>query len=454
MGAVLVAEDGTVLGSGRSDFETEAARACFTNAGLETTPLTEWCVNWPSDAKFRNQLASATLYMTMEPFDKRRGTAYPAMTKLIIQTGVPRVVIGCPNPVSTRMMKGAQVLHKAGVSVSMGQVCLQECQELVQEYYDLKTSKLQTMARTHFERTGRPLGFLHCSVVESDNVEAFARNGNAFGREFGGQTLSFRDFGSYEIAPPPETIWVDNEKEDESMMLGGEEGDDLWDVSFEDEDSQETMEGSPMMPWYEQVNAVCATFPKAGNGPAEDNSITGRLNGLKWLATHGEQLPAGVERILVMDATDLDDLPLTNDDPNLPAGVDVENLWRAPNRKKTRILLRLGAHAQARSAADAAAQAAKAAAEAAQQAATAIEMGDAADAAEVALACQKAAEKSRDEILERLEHTQRLKSRLEDMGVQVETIQGKEPSTYTSCSFAIFQENIISLTCLLLLLGS
>ena len=51
-----------------------------------------------------------------------------------------------------------------------------------------------------------------------------------------------------------------------------------------------------------------ATFPKPGNGPVGDDSVTGRLNGLKWLATYGEDLPAGVERVLVMDATDLNDL--------------------------------------------------------------------------------------------------------------------------------------------------
>jgi hypothetical protein len=49
------------------------------------------------------------------------------------------------------------------------------------------------MARKHFESFGRPLGFLHCSVVDSDDVESFARNGNTFGKDFGGQRLSFRE---------------------------------------------------------------------------------------------------------------------------------------------------------------------------------------------------------------------------------------------------------------------
>ena len=67
-----------------------------------------------------------------------------------------------------------------------------------------------------------------------------------------------------------------------------------------------------------------------------------RLRGLKWLATQGKSLPAGVERILVMDATDLKDLPLKNDDPNLPPGVDVEEFWKGDGRKPTRVLLRHG----------------------------------------------------------------------------------------------------------------
>lgn len=99
-----------------------------------------------------------------------------------------------------------------------------------------------------------------------------------------------------------------------------------------------------------------ATFPKAGNGPVGDPSIQGRLKGLKWLATDGKSLPAGVERVLVMDATDLNDLPLTNDDPNLPPGVDVEEFWRADGRKPSRVLLRHGDNAVAIAVAKAAAK--------------------------------------------------------------------------------------------------
>ena len=88
----------------------------------------------------------------------------------------------------------------------------------------------------------------------------------------------------------------------------------------------------------------------------DDDSVTARLNGLKWLATYGANLPAGVERILVMDATDLPDLPVSNDNPNLPKGVDIESFWEAKGRKPTRVLLRRGSSAQAQAAAKAAAE--------------------------------------------------------------------------------------------------
>ena len=138
------------------------------------------------------------------------------------------------------------------------------------------------------------------------------------------------------------------------------------------------------------MDAVVATFPRQGNGPADDDSVEARLNGLKWLATQGESLPRNVERILVMDATDLFDLPIENGSPNLP-GVDVERFWRAEGRKGTRVLLRRGENAQAQSAAQAAKKAAEAAAAAAQAAVEALESGDAADAAEATLECQEAA---------------------------------------------------------------
>ena len=222
-------------------------------------------------------------------------------------------------------------------------------------------------------------------------MEAFARQGNAFGKDFGGKTLSFRDFGAYAIAPPPDVVWAGEnilEEDDfETELVDG----DIFSMDFEEEEEAQSIGKNPMMPWYEQVDAVVATFPKEGNGPSDDSSVMARLMGLKWLACQGESLPANVERILVMDATDLADLPISNDDPNLPAGVDVERFWAAKGRRPTRVLLRKGENAQAQAAARAAAQAAQAAAEAAQAALEAVESFQAAEAAQAAVKFKEAA---------------------------------------------------------------
>lgn len=178
---------------------------------------------------------------------------------------------------------------------------------------------------------------------------------------------------------------------------------------------------------YEQADAVVATFPRPGNGPANDDSLDARLNGLRWLASEGCKLPPGVERILVMDATDLAVLPLENNDPNTPEGVNIEAFWRGAGRKPTRVLLRRGASAQAKAAANAAAEAAAHAAKAAESALDAIETGEAERAAEAAMEYQKAALAQTKIIQKQLEEAQLLKNKLIDRGVIVETLEGSEP---------------------------
>lgn len=415
--------DGRQIGAGRSDYQTEAIQACLTAAGLEITPLSAWVVAWPA-AQLRQDLAGATLYLTLEPSARPKGTATPPLTQLINLTGIPRVVIGAPDPVHPTA--GASALHADGRMVSLG-VLQEECEAINTVYRELVHSKMHRMARSHFKQFGQPLGLLHCSVVDSDNLEAFARRGNAFGSSFGSaEVLSYRNFGSYEIAPPPEVVWADD---DVDVFEDGTTTDsNIWEVDFdEEENKQDAAAGDPMTPFYESADAVVATFPRPGNGPADDSSVTARLNGLKWLATHGQVLPAGVERILVMDATDLPELPLSNTDANLPEGVDVEAFWKGAGRKPTRVLLRRGAHALARAAAREAAEAAQAAAEASQRALEAVESGDAALAAEAAIEFKRLAVQSHEAIQKELESMQGLKRRLEGLGVIVETIEGGEP---------------------------
>jgi hypothetical protein len=225
------------------------------------------------------------------------------------------------------------------------------------------------------------------------------------------------------LAPPPESIWaVDSSAEEEKSVEVDNFFDDL-DNDLEEEGSK----SNPMMPWYEQMDAVVATFPRAGNGPDGDQSVRTRLNGLKWLATNGDVLPANVERILVMDATDLQDLPISNDDENLPAGVDVEAFWRSEGRTPSRVLLRSGDNAQAIAAATAAAEAAGKAAEAAEMARVAIESGDAEKAAEAAWECQEAALAATTVLQREMQISQDLKQRLISLGAKVEVMKGRQP---------------------------
>ena len=154
-GAVIVdRSSGKILGQGRSDYHQDCIRAAFENAGLVATPLREWCVSWPVNRALRESLARSTLYTTLEPSDRAKGEALPPITQLIEQSGIPRVVIGCADPIPERAMEGAARLHSAGISVSLG-VEQEECERLIEDYAELANSKLQVMSRKFAERFGR-----------------------------------------------------------------------------------------------------------------------------------------------------------------------------------------------------------------------------------------------------------------------------------------------------------
>jgi pyrimidine deaminase RibD-like protein len=127
--------------------------AALKDAGLEVTPLSEWVVAWPHSKQLRDDLATATLYLTLEPSNERQGEALPPMTQLIQQSGIQRVVIGSANPVPELRTEGAATLHSAGIQVTMG-IQEEECSALIEQYADLANSKLQKSARKHFQRHG------------------------------------------------------------------------------------------------------------------------------------------------------------------------------------------------------------------------------------------------------------------------------------------------------------
>ena len=43
------------------------------DAGIQASPLREWCVAWPADASLRKELAGSALYVTLEPSNERMG---------------------------------------------------------------------------------------------------------------------------------------------------------------------------------------------------------------------------------------------------------------------------------------------------------------------------------------------------------------------------------------------
>lgn len=153
-GAVLVAQDGRILGKGRSNYAGHAVEFALKEAGINATPLREWCVAWPSDSKFRRDITESTLYVTLEPSNERQGEEKPPITQLIQMAGIPRLVIGCQDPIPENAAEGAGRLHAAGVSVTMG-VRQEECMDLIKGYTALCNTKLQRLARQHMKRFGR-----------------------------------------------------------------------------------------------------------------------------------------------------------------------------------------------------------------------------------------------------------------------------------------------------------
>ena len=455
MGAILVAKDGTtLLGQGVTTYRSDAVQACLEQAihsdkdppGNSTTSQqqTSWLLFNFLTQEIREKLQGSTLYVTMEP------TLQSSVMEFILESSLlSQVVIGCGHPLHQSDYPTARALDRAGIQVHImnhennhnsddttsntASTIHEECLSLIQEYAQLQNSKFMKQARQHFQQFQKPLGLLHCSVIDSDDMAAFARRGNALPMA-GTLNLSYRNFGSYEIAPPPEVVWAEKEEYDDFSENGM-----IMDAEFDEEEFYDSEEykyddatgiDHPAMPWYEQADACVATFPGPGNGgPSDDENgdIANRLNGLKWLATYGEKLPPSVERILVLDATDLPELPLSNEDPNRPSIVDLDAFWKGEGRKPTRVLLRRGSSAQARAAANVAKECARMAAEFAEQCAQAIESGEAFKAAEMAIQSQKNAEIAAEKVQKELQKTRTLRNILESKGVVVETLDGHEP---------------------------
>jgi len=94
-----------------------------------------------------------TILQPPYPTNKNREEK-PPITQLIELANVPRLVIGCQDPIKENAAKGAGTLHGAGVSVTMG-VMSEDCNGLIAGYAELANTKIQKMARQHMKRFGR-----------------------------------------------------------------------------------------------------------------------------------------------------------------------------------------------------------------------------------------------------------------------------------------------------------
>ena len=111
VGAVIVDCDGSIIGEGWH-------RQCG-QGHAEVNAIASVC-----DASL---LKESTLYVTLEPCSHYGKT--PPCARLIIERGIPRVVVGCLDPFKEVSGRGVALVQEAGVEVVVG-VLEQECRQL------------------------------------------------------------------------------------------------------------------------------------------------------------------------------------------------------------------------------------------------------------------------------------------------------------------------------------
>lgn len=84
----------------------------------------------------RHLLAKSTIYVTLEPCSHYGKT--PPCAKLIIDTGIPNVVTGAPDPNPLVSGKGIRMLREAGISVKEG-ILLEECLDINRRFMTAQT---------------------------------------------------------------------------------------------------------------------------------------------------------------------------------------------------------------------------------------------------------------------------------------------------------------------------
>ena len=93
-------------------------------------------VNAIRSVKDESLLKESTIYVSLEPCSHHGKT--PPCTDLIINKGIPRVVVGCQDPFSLVAGRGIAKLREAGIEVKVG-VLEEECRQLIRRFVTFNT---------------------------------------------------------------------------------------------------------------------------------------------------------------------------------------------------------------------------------------------------------------------------------------------------------------------------
>lgn len=118
VGAVIVTQDGRIIGEGyhRRCGEGHAEVNAINSVAASDRPL----------------LQESTIYVTLEPCSHYGKT--PPCAKLIIETGIPRVVVGAVDPFKEVAGRGIEMLRNAGVEVVHG-ILAEESRKLNRKFF-------------------------------------------------------------------------------------------------------------------------------------------------------------------------------------------------------------------------------------------------------------------------------------------------------------------------------
>ncbi len=113
VGAVIVSADGRIIGEGyHHHYGGPHAEVCAITSVME---------------KDKELLKDSTIYVTLEPCSHYGKT--PPCSKLIIDTGIPKVVVGSADPFPEVCGRGISMLRNAGIEVTEN-VLREECDAL------------------------------------------------------------------------------------------------------------------------------------------------------------------------------------------------------------------------------------------------------------------------------------------------------------------------------------